>query len=69
MNKSLASFARERIKEGLKSLPRGEQEMFKRFYAQGHLELPINIVVENMPDVKLDWALTQVQNSLKKREK
>ena len=69
MNKSLASFARERIKEGLKSLPRGEQEMFKRFYAQGQLELPINIVVENMPDVKLDWALTQVQNSLKKREK
>ena len=32
----------------------------------GKLELTINQVVEAMPEEKLEWALTQVENSIKK---
>lgn len=43
--------------------------MFKRMYACGHLDRPIDEVVLDMPDEKLDWALTQVQRTLEKKRK
>ena len=68
MNISLADYARENIKEGLLKLSEGHQMKFKRMYSHNNLELPIEDVVKNMPERNLDWALTQVQNSLKKIE-
>ncbi len=68
MNILLANYARENIKEGLLKLPKGYQMKFKRMYSHNNLELPIEDVVKNMPERNLDWALTQVQNSLKKIE-
>ena len=66
MNSQLANYARGKIKEGLSKLSEGHQAVFKRMYSHKNLELPIDKVVDNMPDTKLNWALTQVQNSLKK---
>lgn len=63
MNKTLAAFARREIKDGLKKLPECWQHNFKLMYAK-RKDLPIDQVVDNMDDEKLDWALTQVENSL-----
>lgn len=67
MNKKLAEIARCEIKKGLEQLSDVAQTIFKRMYSKEGLEVDINIVVDNMPEDKLDWALTQVENSLKKK--
>lgn len=66
MNSQLAAYAREKIKEGLGDLSEGHRMVFKRLYSHNNIEMPINDVIKNMPDEKLNWALTQVQNSLNK---
>ncbi|MCK4446014.1 MAG: hypothetical protein KAW56_02925 [Candidatus Marinimicrobia bacterium] len=66
MNSQLEAYARQKIKEGLSKLSEGHQIIFKRMYSHENLKLPIDKVVDNMPKEKLDWALTQVQNSLNK---
>lgn len=54
------------MKQGLAQLPEDWQTMFKRMYSHGHLDADINDVVDSMPDDKLDWAMQQVEESLKK---
>lgn len=69
MNKTVSNFTKQQIKEGLKQLPDSWQMMFKRMYAHNSFDCDIETVVNNMPDEKLDWALSQVENSLKKISK
>ena len=69
MNSTLESFAREQIKQGLKLLPVGWQTTFKRFYSHNNLDMDIFELVDKMPADKLDWALSQVENSIRKMEK
>ena len=69
MNHSLESFAREQIKQGLQLLPVGWQTTLKRCYSHNNLEMDVNEVVDKMPADKLDWALSQVENSIRKMEK
>jgi hypothetical protein len=59
MNQQLQDFARATIKEGLAKLPSGWQNKFWLMYGE----------VDEMPPEKLDWAMTQVANSLRKYEK
>jgi hypothetical protein len=66
MNESLQRFARDTILNGLRQLPEGHQMVFKRMYSHKNLELSIEDVVEKMDESKLDWAMQQVDNSLKK---
>ncbi len=66
MNSSLQAFARQQLKEGLAILPVGHQELFKRIYSHTHPEWPIEKVVDNMDESKLDWAMQQVENSVNK---
>lgn len=66
MNEQLQQFARENLKKGLSQLPDGWQHKFKQMYSHGNLTLDISQVVDNMPEDKLDWAMEQVENSLKK---
>lgn len=66
MNNSVENFARQSIKDGLKKLPEGWQNRFKQMYANGKISDDINTVVDNMPEEKLDWALSQVEESIKK---
>lgn len=67
MNEQLKSFAREELKSGLAQLPEGWQRKFKQMYSHGKLGADINSVVDNMPESKLDLAMSQVQNSLIKQ--
>ena len=68
MNNSVEDFIRDSLKRGLKRLPEEWQLTFKRMYSHKDLEKDIKAIVDDMPTDKLDWALTQVENSLKKLE-
>lgn len=65
MNKQLAEFARSTIKDGLRQLPDKSVVIFKRMYAKGNMSLDIETVVDQMPDEKLDWAMQQIENTLR----
>ena len=71
MNKTTESFLRNEIKEGLKMLKPENHEMFKRMYAgrteedKADMEMPIDLVVDNMPVEKLDHALSQIERTIK----
>ena len=68
MNEKLQKYARQQIIEGLNTLPKSHQRLFKLMYSHENLYAPIEDVVNNMDEIKLDWAMTQVENSLKKEE-
>ena len=67
MNAKLSGFARAELKSGLLQCTDEEQYRFKRMYAHGKLWMSINDIVDNMEDEKLDWAMQQVENTLKKK--
>jgi hypothetical protein len=69
MNTQLQQFARNFLKENLNKLPEGNQLIFKRMYSHKKLDACINDVVDNMKEETLDWAMTQVQNSIDKIHK
>lgn len=74
MNATIAALAREEIIHRLIELPSQWQNTFKLMYGRNggrrSVEdaeaMPIEEVVAEMPDEKLDWALTQVELSIKK---
>jgi len=68
MNEQLQDFARQKLKDGLSQCTTGEQTLFKRMYANGEMDLPINSVVDAMEPRKLDWAMQQVQRTLDKKQ-
>lgn len=68
MNEQLNSFARQELKQGLGQCTAAEQRLFKQMYAKGAMELPLQDVVDNMDEDKLDWAMQQVARTLKKKE-
>ena len=65
----MINFAREGIKRGLGELTEANCLIFKRLYSHGNLSKSIDDIVDSMPKDKLSWALTQVENSLKKKTK
>lgn len=77
MNEQLQQYARQSLKDGLEQLPEAWQRRFKLIYArdggrrsvEDAEAMPINDVVDTMPDDKLDWAMQQVQNSIDKLAK
>lgn len=54
---------RTEIKRILSKLTDGNRKIFMRMYDQSGLDKDINLVVDDMPAKKLDWALHQVENS------
>jgi len=64
MNNQLQKFARDTLKAGLVQLPKENQIIFKRMYSHKDLSKPIDKVVDDMPVDQLDWAMTQVQNTI-----
>lgn len=69
MNNELQDFARSRLKEGLKKCTEDQQQLFKRMYSNGNLELPIDTVIDRMPAGNLDWAMEQVRRTIEKNER
>lgn len=77
MNEQLQNYARTALLDGLQQLPESHQEFFKLMYGRDDgrrsvedaKAMPIEDVVSQMPDNKLDWAMQQVQNSINKIRK
>lgn len=70
MNSQLVAFARSTIKTDLSKLSPAHHNRFKQMYARGKggMNKPINQVVDEMEPHLLDWAMQQVENTLKKIE-
>ena len=66
MNNTIASYAREQIKEGIVKLPEGYQRKFKHIYSEDNRELPMETIIDNIPSEHLDHAVTLIENSLKR---
>ena len=65
MNETLQKHARQQLIDGLNQCTDGQVLLFKRMYAFKHLDWSIEDVVAAMPDEKLDWAMQQVERTLK----
>lgn len=68
MNKQLEEYARKTLKEGLSKCTEGELNIFARMYSHENQEKHYSDIVDDMDTDKLDWAMTQVQNSLDKNK-
>jgi hypothetical protein len=68
MNSELEKFARASLIEDLSLCTDKQESLFRRMYSEGNLELPIEEVVANLSTDKLDWAMTQVRNTLDNNE-
>lgn len=68
MNKELSTVARNYLKENIAKCTVGEIHVFKMMYSPVNPELPIDKVVDKMPDEKLDWAMSQIKNTLKNKK-
>ena len=68
MNNELQNFARQNLKDGLAKLPEDWQRKFKQMYAGTgwNAAVDINMVVDEMEEDKLDWAMQQVERSIEK---
>ena len=77
MNKTLELYARAILLENLERLPESNHRIFRMMYARDNgkrsvndaEQMPIAAVVAEMPVEKLDWAMVQVENSLKEMDK
>lgn len=65
MNKQLEEFARTSIKDGLSELTEHHHNLFKRMYSPNDLTLSIDEIVYNMDVDELDWAMQQIQRTLR----
>lgn len=76
MHHKLETLARQMLKDGLAKCDEKQQELFKLMYARAGGKrsvdqakaVPINDVVDEMPEDKLSWALTQVERTVDKNE-
>jgi len=66
MNDQIQEFARQSLKDGLAKCTEGHQGVFKRMYSFDDQSLSMDEVVDRMPAEKLDWAMQQVQNTIRK---
>lgn len=69
LNEQVKKYIKDEIYVGLIQLPDGWITKFKRMYSPKDLTVDLKTIINNLPEEKLNWALTQVQNSLKKLAK
>jgi len=69
MNSTLTNFARNTLKEDLSQCTDSQLLLFKRMYSSQDLTKEINLVIDDMSDGDLDWAMVQVKNTLEKNKK
>jgi len=65
-NETIKKIAKDLLKELLAKCTEGQQLLFKKMYSHGNLDLPINDVVDQMDDDKIDWAMSQVERTVEK---
>ncbi len=64
MNETLKIAGKNILKDLLSRCSDKQQLQFKRFYSHKNIDLSINDVVDKMDYTKIDWAITQVENTL-----
>lgn len=69
MNKRLQDFARAEILGDLAKCTAAQNRIFIAMYGPGKTLDDLQNIVGNMPAEKLDWAMTQVRNTVIKNEK
>ena len=67
MNPTLAKEARRILKDLLSQCTDGEQFIFKRMYSHKNIDVSINEAVDNMDEDKMDWAITQCEQTVAKK--
>ena len=65
-NETIINTAKKELKELLLECTERQQFMFKRMYSHKNLDLPIHEVVDQMAVDKIDWAMTQIERTVKK---
>jgi len=60
-------FARGKLKEGLAQLGEKHHTIFRRMYSPKDLTMPINDVVDQMPEGSLECAMGQIQRTIDKK--
>ena len=66
MNQTIDKMIRSTLLEKLTGCREDQQVLFKRMYSGGCWEKSVEDVVNSMPADKLDWAMTQVEQTLEK---
>ena len=69
MQDSLILSVRQIMKDKIKLLPNENQVFFKRMYSHKNLDKPIDLVIDDMEENKLEWALSQIETTLNKIQK
>lgn len=64
MNDKLRNFAKQELKDGISKCSNAQKFLFMQMYSHKNTNLTIDVVVDNMPDDKLDWAMEQVRRTL-----
>ena len=62
-------FYRKQILDGLNKLTPEHHLLFRRMYSPWELEKPLEDVVRDLPEDRLDWALKQIERTLDKIKK
>ena len=63
-NKTIIKLVQKLLLDLLSQCNDYQQGMFKRMYSHNDLDKPIQQVIQDMDPEKLEWAVTQVENTL-----
>lgn len=66
--KDMLNCARDELKEGLAQCTVDQRQVFKLMYSHKDLTLPIEKVVDNMNEDKIERAMDQVERTVKKNK-
>lgn len=59
---------REQLKLLVAKCTEDQQMFFKRMYSPNNIDLPITTVIDNIPQDRLDRAISQCENTIKKND-
>lgn len=69
MNSILQEYSREFLRLGLSFLTDEAVMLFRRMYSNRNLELPIEVIIDNMNEKQLDTAMKQIVNTIEHKPK
>jgi len=61
---NIKTLGRDILKDLLSQCTEDQQMLFKRMYSHDDLERNINDVVDQMPDDKINWAISQCERTV-----
>ncbi len=61
---NIKTLGRDILKDLLSQCTEDQQMLFKRMYSHDNLERDINDAVDQMPDDKVNWAISQCERTV-----